>query len=128
MQVFYINQGSELPTLRMEMINDGRYDFMKGGKFYNAIQNADIVFSMWDENDILKISNAPCTIVLSEDGGCEDRYIIEYKWTKRDTKKKGQYSGRITINFKDDLYENGVEYPSGDLIMPIYEDLEIMIK
>lgn len=128
MQIFYINQDSELPTLRMELINDGRYDFMKGGKFYNAIQNADITFSMKDENDILRISNAPCNIVLSDDGGCEDRYIIEYKWNKRDTKKKGQYSGRLTINFKGDLYENGVEYPSGDLIMPIYEDLEIMIK
>ena len=143
MQIFYINEGSVLPTLRVELINDGRYDFIKSSKYNNAIQNADVTFTMTDENDILRISNKPCRIVLSDEGGCEDRYIIEYKWTARDTKRKGQYKGRFTINFKDDLKddnyqtkvkdENGetrtvTNYPSGNLIMPIYEDLEIMIK
>ena len=127
-QYFYINQNSELPTLRMELIDDGRYEFIKTSQFNNAIQNADITFSMWDENEILKISDAPCSIVLSADGGCEDRYIIEYKWNKRDTKKKGQFKGQFKIVFKDDLYESGISYPNGDLIMPIYEDLFIMVK
>lgn len=128
MQYFYINQNSELPHLRMELINDGKYDFLKASKYNNSIQNADVTFSMWDENEILRISNAPCTIVLSQDGGCEDRYIIEYRWKKRDTKEKGQFKGQFKIDFYPDLKEEGVVYPSGLLIMPIYEDITIFVK
>lgn len=128
MQIFYINKDSELPSLRVELINDGRYDFMKSSQFNNAIQNADITFSMWDENDVLKVSNAPCGVVLRGEDTCVDNYIIEYKWNKRDTKKKGQYKGQFKITFKDDLKEEGVIYDGGDLIMPIYEDLIIMVK
>lgn len=127
MQYFYINEGSELPTLRMELINDARYEFMKSGKFNNAIQNADVTFSMWDENENIKISEAPCNIFLAQDS-CDDRYIIEYRWKKRDTKKKGLYKAQFKIDFKGDLKEDGVEYNSGLLIMPIYEDLVIFIK
>lgn len=128
MQIFYINSGSVLPRLRMELVYDGRFEYLKSSRFYNAIQNADVTFSMWDEHDVLKISNAPCNIVLSDKESCDERYIIEYVWKKRDTKKCGTYKGRFTINFKDDLYEYGNVYEGGDLIMPIYEDLEIQIK
>jgi len=127
-QYFYIEQNSELPSLRMELINDGQYGFEKSYQFNNAIQNADVFFSMEDENGILKISNAPCEIFLSQDSGCEERYIIEYKWNKRDTKKKGTFKGTFKIKFKDNISEEGVNYPSGDLLMPIYEDLYIQIK
>ena len=128
MQYFYIVQNSELPYLRMELVNDGKYEFLKSGKFFNAIQNADVTFSMWDEDDVLKISNAPCGIVLSEEEGCSPRYIIEYRWNKRDTKKKGKFRGQFKIDFKGNLYESGVEYPEGQLIMPIYEDICVMVK
>jgi len=127
-QYFYINQNSELPSLRMELINDGQYDFIKSDKFNNAIQNADIFFSMEDEQGILKVSNAPCNIVLSKESGCEEKYFIEYKWNKRDTKKKGIYKGKFTIKFKEDLYEENYIYTSGDLIIPIYEDLYVEVK
>lgn len=125
-QYFYIKQDSELPTLRMELINDGRYNF--NHTFNNVIQNADVTFSMKDENDILKISNASCSIIESTDSGCEERYFIEYKWKKKDTNKKGIYKGEFTITIKDDIYENDVYYPSGTLKMPIYEDLYIQVK
>lgn len=128
MQYFYINQDSTLPSLRVELIDDGKYEFRKTSKFANAIQNGDVTFSMWDENDILKISNAACDLVESEESGCETKYIIEYKWNKRDTKKKGQYKGQFKISFKDKLYEDGRIYPEGDLIVPIVEDLIIMVK
>lgn len=128
MQYFYISQGSELPYLRMELIDDGRYDFFKSSKFYNALQNANVTFSMTDENGNLKISEAPCNIVLSKELGCNERYIIEYRWNKRDTKNKGQFKGLFKIAFNGDLYEDGIEYNSGDLIVPIYEDLIIMVK
>ena len=127
MQYFYINQNSNFPFLRMELVNDAKYEFIKSGKFFNAIQNADVTFSMWDENDVLKISNEPCNIVL-EEAGCEQRYVIEYRWKLRDTKKKGQFRGQFKIDFKPDLYQEGVDYPAGVMIMPIYEDITVMIK
>lgn len=148
MQYFYINQNSELPTLRMELINDGKFEFIKNNYFNLAIQNTQsITFSMWDESNNLVISNAPCNLILNDES-CEDVYIIEYKWKKRDTKKKGQFKGQFKITFNDDLKVSGEEfsiykrktekelefeisdakYIEGTLIMPIYEDLTIFIK
>ena len=127
MQYHYINQGSELPYLRMELVNDGKFEFLKSGKFGNAIQNADVTFSMWDENDVLRISDAPCNIIQAENG-CEDFYIIEYQFSKRDTKKKGKFKGQFKIDFHGGLYEEGVNYPEALLIMPIYEDVCVMVK
>ena len=128
MQYFYINHGSVNNPLRVELINDGRYEFMKSALYNNAIQNADVTFSMKDEDGILKVSNAPCSLVLVDEGSCEERYVIEYQWKKRDTKKPGKYTGTFEIDFKGDLYEEGKTYPSGNLIVPIYEDLGIIIK
>ena len=125
-QEFFINKGAILPTLRMEVINDGRYSFWK---FHEAIQNAVVTFSMKNvDTDILKISKAPCEIVLAEDGGCEEKYIIQYKWKKRDTNEVGKFKGWFNIDFLDDISQYGVEYPSGLLVAPISEDLYIYIK
>lgn len=128
MHTFYINKNSVLPRLRVELAYDGRYEFMKTSHFYAAIQNADVTFSMWDDHDVLKISDAPCNIVLTDQDSCDERYIIEYVWKKRDTRIPGQYRGRFTITFKDDIYEFNQIYDGGDLIMPIYEDLTIFIN
>jgi len=58
MQEFYINRNSTLPVLRMELINDGRYDFHKAMLYNNAIQDSVIKFNMWNERTgILHISN-----------------------------------------------------------------------
>ena len=124
-QEFFINKGSILPSLRMEVINDGRYSFWK---FHEAIQNATVTFSMRNvDTDILKISKAPCEIVQSEDGGCEEKYILQYKWKARDTKETGAFKGVFTINFGKITSEDGTEYPSGKLLMPIREELDIVI-
>lgn len=128
MQYFYINHGSVNNPLRIELINDGRYEFMKSALYNNAIQNADVTFSMRDEDGVLRVSNAPCNLILVDENSCEERYIIEYQWKKRDTKKPGKYIGTFEITFNGDLYEDGVAYPSGNLIVPIYEDLGIIIK
>ena len=125
-QEFFIVHGSTLPVLRMELINDGRYTF---NKFYNSIQNADVTFSMRNaDTGILKISNAKCEILSVEDSGCEEKYIIQYTWKKRDTNEKGKFEGEFKINFLDDLTEYGVEYPGGLLGMPISTNLTIYIK
>ena len=88
MQYFYIKQGSTLNTLRVELVKDGRYDFMKASHFDNALQNADITFTMTDENGNLKISNAECVLAKAEAGSCDEHYVIEYHWKERDTKNK----------------------------------------
>lgn len=138
MQYFYINQGSVNNPLRVELVDDARYEYMKNETFSNAIQNADITFSMTNEDGILKISKAPCSLVLTDIGTCDERYIIEYQWKERDTKNKGVFTGKFEIKFNtmededgnvtNDLKEEGTSFPVGNLIVPIYEDLAIMIK
>jgi hypothetical protein len=128
MQNFYINQNSTLPKLRVELINDGRFDFLKSYNFENAIQNADVTFSMKDCENRFRIAHAPATIVAVCPSCCEERYIIEYAWKERDTKIKGEFTGTFEISFKGDLYENGKSYDAGKLIMPIYETLAIFIQ
>jgi hypothetical protein len=127
-QYFEIKKNSTLPSLRMTPIDDGIYDFKRRDIYNNAIQNADVTFSMQDENGVLKISKAKAEIIKNTDCNCNDTYYIEYKWNKRDTKVAGVFDGFFEINFKSDLYEDGVAYPDGILIMPIHEQLKIHIK
>jgi hypothetical protein len=125
MQEFYINKDSLLPILRMELIEDGRHDF---NKFHELIQSASIVFTMINrETGVTKIAKAPAYIKAREDGGCVEQYVICYDWKKRDVNEKGTFEGRFDIQFgevKNDEYD----YPKGNLIMPIREDLLITIK
>ena len=128
-QEFYIIQGSTLPYLRMELINDGRTDYMKTDIINKSLQNATVKFSMKNiETGVLKISNALCNIALAKTDGCEEKYVIEYQWKERDTKDKGIYQGWFTIDFSKNLTEENVDFPQGRLIVPISEDLMIFIK
>lgn len=123
---FYINQNSTNPSLRVELIKDGRYTF---NKFNNAIQDSVVTFSMRDrETGILKISEAPVNILESAEAGCEEKFILEYKWKPRDVKNKGIYQGWFNIKYNGDIYEAGVDYPDGNLIVPIQEDLIIYVR
>lgn len=127
MQEFYIRQFSELPTLQMHVVLDGRYNF---AKFFEAIQDSDITFSMRNiDTNVVKIANAPAYIKAREDSGCTEDYLVCYNWKKRDTKEKGTYEGIFTINIKDDLKdESYISIPSGKLIVPIREKLHIIIE
>jgi hypothetical protein len=126
-QYFYINSNSVNPTLRMELVDDGKYDFYNSHVFNTMIESSDITFSMWDEHDILKISKARCNVFVSENSNCTRRYIIEYKWRKRDTNKKGTFKGKFEFNFGE-VKENGTEFPKGNMILPIQEELIIVVK
>lgn len=120
MQEFYINKNSTLPYLKMDLINNGVFDY---NKFYELIQNSKITFSMVNaENGVTKISNAEATIQPKE--GCSDAYFICYKWNIRDTKIKGKYLGKFTITFGS-LDPN---YKDQKLIVPIQEELVIYIQ
>lgn len=126
LQEFYINHGSVLPYLRMEIINDGRYDF---NKFYSAVQDADITFSMESvETGILKVSNQPVHLVQPDELSCEDKYVLQYDWKPRDTRLPGIYKGWFNIDFKGDLKEEGKIFPKGNLIVPIGDELRIYVQ
>ena len=129
MQEFSVRAGATLPVLRMELIEDGRYDFHKA-KINNALQDSDVVFSMKDiETGILKVSKAKAVIKNADTEGCEDKYVVEYDWQTRDTAKPGIYEGWFDINFKGDVVEAGVDYPSaGKLRIPVTEDLLIYVR
>ena len=122
---FFIKQNSELPILKMEIINDGRNTYQK---FHEAIQDAEITFSMVNaDTGIIKISEAPCYIKRKDIEGCVEEYLICYQWKKRDTKEKGNYIGTFNIHFNGNISSETTEYPNGDLIMPICEKLNISI-
>ena len=122
---FFINKGATLPTLRMEAINDGRHDF---SKLNIALQAADVYFNMINiENGIRKIANQKANVIMKEDNGCEDKYIIEYQWKERDTKTPGLYKGEFRIIFNDTVEVDGKTLPVGELIVPISQELHIHI-
>lgn len=124
MQYFYIRQNSTLPTLRMELIEDGRHDFRK---FYESVQNCTITFTMVNvDTKITKIAKAPCYIKLKEDDGCVDKYVICYDWKPRDTKETGTFKGTFELTFGE-IKSDETEYPTGNLNMPVREDLTIVI-
>lgn len=118
-QEFYINKDATLPLLKMELINNGRYDY---NTFHELIQNSNISFTMINsDTGVSKISNNSDNVFLSLKEGCGEEYYICYKWDSRDTKIKGKYNGKFTITF-------GYEFGGGKLIVPIQEELIINIQ
>ena len=128
MQEFYINQNSLNPVLRMELICDGKYDYKKTDIYNKSIQNADVTFSMKNiNNGILKISKSKAEIVTVDNESCETKYLLQYTWKNRDVKEKGTYKAWFEIIFYDDLYEEDTVFPTGNLIVPIEEELIINV-
>lgn len=124
MQEFYINKDSLLPTLRIELIEDGRHDY---NKMYEMLQNSSITFTMVNrDTGVTKIAKAPAYIKAREDGGCVEQYVICYDWKKRDINEEGNYIGKFNIEFGD-IKNDEYTYPSGNLIVPIREQLMITI-
>lgn len=125
MQEFYIKKDSLLPTLRIELIEDGRHSY---NKFFELIQNSSITFTMVNrETGVTKIAKAPAYIKARENGGCVEQYVICYDWRKRDTNEEGNYIGTFNIEFGE-LKNDEYTYPKGNLIVPVREDLLITIK
>lgn len=127
MQEFHIRKNSLNPVLEMELIKDGRYDFIKS-LMNNALQDSIVTFSMKDmETGLLKISKGKVNIVLTDEDSCEEHYILQYKWKPRDVNRPGVFEGWFEIKFNGDISEEGVDYPEGNLIVPIQEKLIIYI-
>lgn len=125
--LFSINKNAELPKLRVELMQDGKTNFHK---FYLALQAADsVTFTMTNlETGIKKIAKAPAEIVYDENSGCEERYLLQYTWKKRDTNESGTFVGHFHIQFNDQIVADGLIFPKGELIVPISEDLLIQIN
>jgi hypothetical protein len=127
MQEFFIIHGSLNPVLEMELIDDGRYQFNKS-YFTEALQDSTVKFSMInEETGLLQVAKADAEIVEAN-SGCEEKYILRYNWKPRDVAKPGFYKGWFEITFNGNITQSGVEYPTGNLKVPIEEDLRIVIK
>lgn len=114
---FFIKQNTTLPILKMDVVRDGRTDSWKN--FYEILDNANIRFSMKNvENGIQKIFMKPAYIVekTKNNPDSSTEYYIYYKWTEKDTNKKGRYIGEFLIEFE-----------IGDLVTPIVQNLYINI-
>lgn len=124
---FFINKNSTLPYLRMEVVNNGRNDFHK---LYTALQSATVYFYMTDiASGIKRIVNAEANVIEREDDECDEEFLIEYQWKEKDTKIPGIYKGWFKITFDGDITtSDGTTYPSGDLIVPISDELFIHIN
>jgi antitoxin component of RelBE/YafQ-DinJ toxin-antitoxin module len=95
---FFINKGATLPVLRMELIQDGRYNWES---FYNKLQNSNIYFTMADLNTgVKKIGKKQTAALLKEScADCDDclgdEYYLSYKFSERDTNKEGVYIAKF---------------------------------
>ena len=123
---FTINKNSTLPFLDIEPIINGRDTYED---LFYLVQSADITFSMTNVNTgIKKIANAPCEIIEIPDEECTNKFVIRYKWNKRDTNEAGSYIGNFKIKFNDNTLTLNNKPIAGDLIVPISEDLNILIQ
>ena len=126
MQQFVINKNSTLPYLEREAVQDGSNTYKK---LYLALQAATVTFSMTNvENGVKKIANAPCYVVPFDTDCCEDKFKIQYRWNKRDTSEAGVYIGQFKIKFENNITIEDMTFPKGELIVPIAEELQILIN
>lgn len=128
MQEFFIIKGSTNPVLEMELIDDGRYDFRKS-IFTDALQDSVVTFNMRDnETGVMKISKAKANVVMAAEDTCENKYVLQYKWKERDVNRVGTYQGWFDISFNGNIISDGIDYPTGNLKVPIEESLLIIVK
>lgn len=128
MQEFFILKNSTNPPLEMELIEDGRYAF-QNNIMSMALQDSMIYFTMIDiETNIPKISKAKANIVLADTDSCEEKYILQYQWKERDVNKCGTYRAFFEIKFNGNIINEDINFPKGNLRVPIEEDLLIVVK
>ncbi len=114
---FFINKNATLPVLKLELIKDGRNDFLK---FFDLIQNANIYFTMVDIiTGVKKIAKKRTTIELVTPESCNgEEYYLIYKFSQKETSSSGRFFAQFEIEFLDG---------SGNLIVPIRESLYVNI-
>ena len=128
MQEFFILKDSTNPILEMEVIKDGRFDYNKSLLNY-ALQDSVITFTMInEETGIPKISKGKASVALVNGLSCDEQYVLQYKWTEKDVNKVGYYRGYFEITFNGNITAENINFPKGNLKVPIEDDLRIIIK
>jgi hypothetical protein len=122
---FYIKQNSELPILELKPYKGKNYN-----ELLEQIQNATVLFSMFDENGCYKIIDKSAIINTdtknnqqsNQEDNCREiiDFTIQYKFTKKDTSKAGKYKGQFKI-----IFEKYGEQKN--IIIPLNYDLDIEI-
>ena len=113
---FFIKKNTTLPLLKMQVINDGRFEF---NTFMELLETATITFSMKNEkNGVIKLSNKRAFITnkTNLNPNAPNEYYIYYRFSNKDTNKEGRYVGQFLINTK-----------IGTLICPLREELFINV-
>lgn len=114
---FFIKKNATLPLLKMQVVRDGRSDYLN---FMKTIELSAIFFSMVDvDTGIPKISSRPAGFVEKTfvDLNAETEYYIYYQFTSKDTNSVGRYEGQFMLKNDD-----------GVLILPIRERLYINVQ
>lgn len=95
---FHITQYSTLPYLEVYFPN-----IFQNNIFYKRLKNSTVNFTMIDSDCDKKIINCSPAKIIELPADCLDytKYIIQYKFTKRQTKKKGKFHGTFRIEFLD---------------------------
>ena len=75
-----------------------------------------------------EVAKAKAEIVLADDSSCQERYLLRYKWKERDVAEPGIFIGWFEIKFNGDIIQSGIEFPEGNLKVPIEEELIVIIK
>lgn len=116
-QFFHIRKNSQLPILKMKVVNDGRLDYKD---IFNNLENATVTFSMKDENGRYKVYNKQGLVIPVDKDLCQEdeEYYVGYKFETRDTDRPGCYRAEFKIDFLDD---------GCSLIVPIYEELFVNV-
>jgi len=117
-QHFFIRKNSELPILKMEVINDGRSDYKR---IFENLENATVTFSMKDvETGRYKVFNKQGLVIPVEKEICQEdaEYYVGYKFSKNETDRVGCYHAEFKIDFLDD---------NCTIIVPIREDLYVNV-
>lgn len=114
---FFIKQGSNLPILTMEVVENGVNSYKK---FYEDLENATITFFMEEIGTCIPVLQCRecCIVTEKECDSCHEKVYIQYKWQTSDTRRKGNYRGWFEIYFLD---------TQQTLIAPIKEELFIKI-
>jgi hypothetical protein len=114
---FFINKGSTLPILKMQVVKDGISDYEE---FMALIADSAIYFSMKDANTgAYKILNAKAGFTektFVEKNVTKDEYYIFYKFTEKNTNRPGLYEGEFVLR-----HDTGVQ------VLPIADKLNIKI-
>lgn len=121
---FFIKQNSTLPTLKFPLTQ-------KLMEKYNItdemMENVAVTFSMVTSDGFYKIANKAADLYIKEDITNElireAKYTLIYKFSKRNTKKYGNYYGEFKLDFLGETCGK-ITLPNNNMI-DIYIDKSI---